>query len=263
VAGAFPLEAPLVTTSGAGELLSRSFLVTRVARSPWEASPELEASLKSREPAVAPSPVPAAGTVACMFNTSLGLEGVPAAGSGGSSNPARTAVSYIAFIVTSRIPSWLGGSEDAQAAASFPVATPSVAGGRGAAAPVGAISPAGVESTSGAAIGLETVSADTSGWTGSSVLVSLATGSNRGSGDHHQCDPSSRQPHPCAPSCGMRGWEPRSRFPWKKERGEVALPNQRKGETYKKGAPRSSQSELRRSSNDKKHGGGKLTRLRW
>jgi hypothetical protein len=89
VVGAFPLEAPLVTTSGAGELSSRSFLVTRVARSPWEASLELEASLKSREPAVAPAPVPAAGTVAYMFNTSLGLEGVRAAGSGGSNNPAR------------------------------------------------------------------------------------------------------------------------------------------------------------------------------
>jgi hypothetical protein len=35
----------------------------------------------------------------------------------------------------------------------------------------------------------------------------------------------------------MRGRELRSRFPRKKERGEVVLPNQRKGETYKKKCP--------------------------
>jgi hypothetical protein len=180
VAGAFPLEAPLVTTLGAGKLSSRSFLITRVARSPWEALPELEASLKSREPAVAPAPVPAAGTVAYTFNTSLGLEGVRAAGSEGSSNPARTGVSSVASIATSRVPSWLGRSEDVQAAASFPVATSSVAGGRGVAASAGVIFPAGVESTSGAATGLEIASAGTSERTGSSALVSLATGSNRG-----------------------------------------------------------------------------------
>jgi hypothetical protein len=115
-----------------------------------------------------------------MFNAGLGLEGVPAAGSGGSSNPAPSGVSSVAFITTSRMLSWPGGSEDAQAAASFPVVTPSVAGGRGAAAPARAMSLAGVESTSGAAIGLETASADTSKRTGSSALVSLTTGSNRG-----------------------------------------------------------------------------------
>jgi hypothetical protein len=48
------------------------------------------------------------------------------------------------------------------------------------AAPTGVISPAGIGSASVAAAGLETASADASRRAGSSALVSLTTGSNRG-----------------------------------------------------------------------------------
>jgi hypothetical protein len=73
VAGAFPLEAPWVATSGAGKFSSHPLLATRVVRSLWEASPESEASLKSKEPAVALAPIPVAGTAACMLGVSMGL----------------------------------------------------------------------------------------------------------------------------------------------------------------------------------------------
>jgi hypothetical protein len=112
-AGAFPLEASLVATSGAGEVSPRSLLATRVARGPWEASPELEASPKKRGPAAAPAPVPNVGTTACALGASLGLEGVRAAGYGGSNDPAHTGVSFVAFVAASCAPSRLGGSEDA------------------------------------------------------------------------------------------------------------------------------------------------------
>jgi hypothetical protein len=89
-------------------------------------------------------------------------------------------VSSVAFVTASRVPSWLGGSEDAWAAASFPAATSSAAGEGGVAASAEAISPAGIGSASVAAAGPETASAGTSGRTGSSAPASLATDSNRG-----------------------------------------------------------------------------------
>jgi hypothetical protein len=180
VAGAFPLEASLVATSGAGEVSPRSLLATRVVRGPWEASLELEASPKRGGPAVAPAPVPNAGTAACTLGASLTLEGVRAAGSGDSNDPARTGVSSVVSAAALRVPSWLGGSEDAWATMSFPTVASLPAGGGGIAAPVGVISPAGIGSASVAAAGLEIASAGVSGRAGSSAPASLAAGSNRG-----------------------------------------------------------------------------------
>jgi hypothetical protein len=126
------------------------------------------------------APIPVAGTAACTLGVSVGLGEVRAAGSGGSNDPAHIGVSSVASAAASRVSSWLGGSEDAWVAASFPAATSSAAGGGSTAAPAGVISLAGVGSASVAAAGLETMSVGSSGRADSSASVSLAAGSNRG-----------------------------------------------------------------------------------
>jgi hypothetical protein len=72
---AFPLGAPLVTTAGAGESSPRALLITRVVRSPREASPELGTSPRSRKSVVAPALIPAVGTSSCTLDTGSRLEG--------------------------------------------------------------------------------------------------------------------------------------------------------------------------------------------
>jgi hypothetical protein len=151
-----------------------------VVRSPWEASPESEASLKNKEPAVALAPIPVAGTAAYTFGMSVGLGEVRAAGSGGSNDPACIGVSSIAFAIASHVSPWLGRSEDVWVAASFPATTSSTAGGGSMAAPARVISPTSVGSALVAASGMETASVGASGQAGSSALFLLAAGSNRG-----------------------------------------------------------------------------------
>jgi hypothetical protein len=114
-----------------------------------------------------------------VLGASSGLEGVWAAGSEGSNNPACIGVSSVVFAAALRVSSWLGGSEDAWAAVTSPAAISSMAGG-GVAASAEAVSPAGVGLASVAAAGLETAFAGTSGRVGSSTLASLTTNSNRG-----------------------------------------------------------------------------------
>jgi hypothetical protein len=144
---------------------------TRVVRSPCEASPELETSPRSRESAVTPALVPAAGTAACTLGASSRLEGAWTAGTGAFS---------VSPAAVSRALSRLGRSEDVWLAASFPAVTFSVAGGGDRSALAGAVSLADVEPASGMAAGWGTASTGTSGCAGSSVLVSPAVGSNRG-----------------------------------------------------------------------------------
>jgi hypothetical protein len=180
VAGAFPLEASWIPTLGAGEFPPRLLPTTRLVRSPWEASPELETSPKSRESAAALAHASATGTTACAFGAGLGSGEVRAASPGDSSDPARTGVFSVASAVTSRVPSWLGKSEDTWAAASSPTTTPLAADERGAVAPAGVVSLASVESASGAAAGLGTAPAGASGRAGSSALALIATGSDHG-----------------------------------------------------------------------------------
>jgi hypothetical protein len=172
-----------------------------------------------------------------MLGVSVGLGEVRAAGSGGSNDPARIGVSSIASAAASRVSSWLGGSEDAWVAASFPAAMSSVVGGGSAAAPAGVTSPAGVGSASVAAAGLETPSVGASGWAVPFASVSLAAGSNRGERQSSSMRPKSLPASSLVPSCCTRGQKPGSRFPRKRQQEEVVWPDQWKGETYKEGAP--------------------------
>jgi hypothetical protein len=127
---AFPLKAPSITTSGANEPSPHPLLATRVARSPGKASPELKASPRSGESAIAPALDPAAGTTACMLGASSRLERASTAGAGAFS---------VSPAAVSRVLSWLGESGEVQMAAAFPAVASSVAGGGDRSAPTGAV----------------------------------------------------------------------------------------------------------------------------
>jgi hypothetical protein len=103
------------------------------------------------------------GITAYTLGAALGPEGVRPAGSGGSNGPMRAEVSTVVSATASRVPTRLGGSEDAWVAVSFPAAASSATGGGGMAAPTGVISPTGIGLAPVATAGLETAPAAASG----------------------------------------------------------------------------------------------------
>jgi hypothetical protein len=119
------------------------------------------------------------GATARVFGATSGLKGARAAGSEDSNDRACAGISSIVLAAASRVSSWLGGSEDALAAATSPAAISLMAGEDAVASAEGA-SPACVGSASVAAARLEAAFAGAFGRAGSSALASLVTSSNRG-----------------------------------------------------------------------------------